>query len=67
MEKKETYLEKQIKTAIKKSGMSIYRLAKETSVSQPVLTRFVNGKRDITLTTASKLVKKLGLKLISKK
>jgi plasmid maintenance system antidote protein VapI len=64
---KETYLEKEIRTAIKKSGFSIYRLAKESGVSQPILCRFVNGKRGITLATASKLVDTLGLKLILEK
>jgi ribosome-binding protein aMBF1 (putative translation factor) len=60
----ETYLEKRIRTAIKKSGLSIYKLAKKSGVSQPVLCRFMNGKRGITLATASKLVDTLGLKLI---
>jgi plasmid maintenance system antidote protein VapI len=60
----ETYLEKQIRTAIKKSGNSVYRLAKDSGVPQAALCRFVNGKRGITLATASKLVKTLGLRLI---
>jgi plasmid maintenance system antidote protein VapI len=67
MGKQETYLEKQIRAAIKKSGLTIYRLAKDSGVSQPVLSRFVNRQRGITLATASKLVETLGLKLISKK
>ena len=62
-----TYLEKQIKTAIEKSGLSINQLAKESGVSQPVLCRFMNGQRGITLATASKLVEALGLKLIQKR
>jgi len=53
--------------AIKKSGYSIYKLAKESGVSQPVLCRFMNGKRGITLATASKLADTLGLKLILEK
>jgi plasmid maintenance system antidote protein VapI len=67
MNKRETYLEKQIRAAIDKSGLSVYRLAKDSGVSQPVLCRFVNGKRGITLATASKLAEALGLKLVSKK
>jgi ribosome-binding protein aMBF1 (putative translation factor) len=63
----ETYLEKQIRTAIEKSGLSIYKLAKKSGVSQPVLCRFTNRKRGITLATASKLVDTLGLKLILEK
>ncbi len=61
------HLEKQIRMAIKKSGYSIYKLAKESGVSQPVLCRFMNGKRGITLATASKLADTLGLKLILEK
>ena len=67
MKKRETYLERQIRTAIKESGLTIYRLAKDSGASQPVLCRFVNGKRGITLATASKLAETLGLELVSKK
>ena len=63
----QTYLEKQLKTAIAKSGLSVYRLAKDSGVSQPVLCRFVNGQRGITLATASRLVETLGLELVEKK
>jgi len=67
MRKRQTYLDKQIRAAIKDSGLTIYRLAKDSGVSQPVLCRFVNGKRGITLATASKLVETLGLELVAKK
>lgn len=67
MTEHETYLEKQIRAAIKKSGLSVYRLAKDSGVSQPVLCRFVNRQRGITLATASKLVETLGFELISKR
>jgi len=67
MKKRETYLEKQIRAAFKQSGLTIYRLAKDSGVSQPVVSRFVNGKRGITLATASKLVETLKLELTAKK
>ena len=67
MATKQTYLEEHLKTAIAKSGLSVYRLAKDSGVSQPVLCRFVNGQRGITLATASKLVEALGLELVVKK
>ena len=67
MQRRKTSLENQIRTAIEKSGLSVYRLAKDSGVSQPVLCRFVNGQRGITLATASKLVETLGLRLVSKK
>ena len=67
MKNRETYLEKQLRAAIIKSGLSVYKLAKDSGVSQPVLSRFMNRKRGITLATASKLAETLGLELVSKK
>jgi len=67
MRERQTYLEKHIREAIKDSGLTIYRLAKDSGVSQPVLCRFVNRKRGINLTTASKLLEALGLELVQKK
>ena len=58
-----THLEEQLKAAIARSGLSVFRLAKDSGVSQPVLCRFVNGQRGITLATAAKLVEALGLEL----
>ncbi|HOI37360.1 MAG TPA: helix-turn-helix domain-containing protein [Bacillota bacterium] len=52
-----------MKAAIARSGLSVFRLAKDSGVSQPVLCRFVNGQRGITLATAAKLVEALGLEL----
>lgn len=43
--------------------MSRYRLSKLTGVSDGVLCNFVTGKRSLTLTTAAKLAKALGLEL----
>jgi transcriptional regulator with XRE-family HTH domain len=67
MGNKGTYLEQQLRDAFRQSGWSIYRLAKDSGVSQPVVSRFVNEKRGITLATASKLAEVLGLELVSKK
>ena len=62
-----TNLEQQLRSAVKDSGLTIYRLAKDSGVSQPVLSRFLNGKRGITLATAAKLANALGLELRPKK
>lgn len=67
MKEQQAYLEEQIRIAIKESGLTIYRLAKDSGVPQPVLSRFVNAKRGITLSTASKLATTLGLELVPKK
>lgn len=67
MEKNAKYLEDEIRKAIERGRWTGYRLAKESGVSQAVVCRFINGQRDITLATASKLVKTLGLELKPKK
>lgn len=63
MGKCETKLEVRIREAIASSGLSINRLAKDSGISQPILCRFVNGQRTMTLATASKLIEVLGLEL----
>ena len=63
MAEEQGYLEKRLREAIRRSGLTGYRLAKDSGVPQPVLSRFINGRRGITLTTASKLAVALGLEL----
>lgn len=43
---------------------SLNELAWRAGVSQPSLSRFLSGKRDITLATASKVAEQLGLELL---
>ncbi len=54
-----------MKFAIANSDKSRYELARESGVSEAVLSRFVNGERGITLETASKLSEVLGLNLVA--
>lgn len=54
----------QLKTAIENCGETPYRVAKDSGVSQPVLTRFLNGDRDIRMETAALLASYLGLRLV---
>lgn len=56
-------LAEQIRQAIKDNDKSPYRIAIDTEISQPLLTRFINGKRGISLDTADKLIEYLGLEL----
>lgn len=53
----------ELKQAIADSGVSGYKLAKESGVPQPVVQRFLAGERGISLTTADKLAAYLGLRL----
>lgn len=52
-----------LKRAVARSGLSATALAKATGVSQPAVTRFLNGDRDVTLATAERLCKFLNLEL----
>ena len=67
MDEQRNKLAEQLKAAIGKSGLSVYRLAKQAGVPQPVLWRFVKGQRDLTLSTASKVARVLGLELRPKR
>jgi len=65
--KDEQDIETQLRQAIINSGFSRYKLSQMTGVPESVLCTFVNGKRSITMTTAAKLAKALGLELKSKR
>jgi transcriptional regulator with XRE-family HTH domain len=54
-----------IRAAIRASGASALKLAKETGVSQPTITEFLRGK-DVRLGTANKLAERFGLVLRQK-
>lgn len=53
---KRTTIADQLRKAIEDSGQSVYALAKAADIAQPVLHRFYTGERDLTLTTADKLL-----------
>ena len=57
-------LARQLQAAIAATGQSLYAIAQATGVASPVLQRFVNGERGITLETAGKLAAYLGLALL---
>jgi len=52
-----------LRQAITASGLTEYRIAKESNVPQPVLNRFLSEKRGISLETAAKLCTFLKLHL----
>ncbi len=57
----------QIRQFVTDSGLSYYRIAKESGVPQPVVSRFMSGQQDILLGTAEKLAAFLGLRLVKTK
>lgn len=52
-----------LKEAIRGSGQSLNKLAKESGVGSDRLSRFMRGERDLTLTAAEKVCVALGLRL----
>ncbi len=56
-------IQEQLREAILQSTMTRYRLSMLSGVSQTVLCFFMNQKRTITMDTAAKLAKVLGLEL----
>jgi DNA-binding phage protein len=53
----------ELRDAIRNSGETEYRVAKESGVAQPILNRFLHGERGVSLETAAKVCKYLGLHL----
>jgi transcriptional regulator with XRE-family HTH domain len=65
--KKREDIEQRLKRAVLESGLSRYRIAEISGISEAQLSYFVNGKRSLTLPTAAKLAEVLGLELRPKK
>ena len=57
-------LTRQLQAAIAATEQSLYAIAQASGIAAPVLQRFVNGERGITLDTAGKLAAFLGLSLL---
>jgi len=53
----------QLRKAMKVSGLTQYRIAKDSGVPQPVVNRFVTKERGLTLESAAKLCSLLRLRL----
>jgi transcriptional regulator with XRE-family HTH domain len=53
-----------LKAAIEKSGVSRYRIAKETGITEPSLSQFMQGAASLRLDKADVLAAYLGLQLV---
>jgi transcriptional regulator with XRE-family HTH domain len=60
-----TSLSEQLRELIEAAGPSVYELARDAGVDRSVLSRFLAGKRTITLETADRLAAVLKLRLIA--
>jgi plasmid maintenance system antidote protein VapI len=58
-------IEIQLREAILGSGMSCYEIAKRAGVTNSQLSLFINNQRSLTLTSAAKIARVLGLELRS--
>lgn len=56
-------LDRQLRRAIQRSGMTRKRVADRAGVSYAIIHDFVSGKRGMTLRTASRVADLLGLEL----
>jgi plasmid maintenance system antidote protein VapI len=56
-------LQDQFRQAIEDSGLSLYRIAKDSGIAYQVLHRFARGERDLTLETATRLANFFGMRL----
>jgi plasmid maintenance system antidote protein VapI len=52
-----------LRRKIQATGETVATISRGAGIAQPVLHRFVTGERDLTLRTADKLVRYLGLAL----
>ena len=52
-----------LKAAIEKSGLTRYRIAKDTGITEPSLCRFMQGVASLRLDKADVLAEYLGLEL----
>src|SRR5215471_17388266 len=60
-------LSDQIRRAIETCGQTRYRIAKETGISQPTLSRFMDGSRGLPMKTLDHLAEYLGLGIVVRK
>jgi transcriptional regulator with XRE-family HTH domain len=55
---------KAIRTAIESSEVTRYRIAKDTGISQPQLSRLMGGKAGLSIEALERLADYLGLEII---
>ena len=67
MPRKPLKLSDQIRQAIETYGQTRYRIAKETGISQPTLSRFMDGSRGLPMKTLDRLAEYLGLEIVVRK
>ncbi len=54
----------QLRNAIRQSGLSCYRIAKETGIQQAQLSRFMSGERGLSIEGIEAICDLIGLQLV---
>jgi transcriptional regulator with XRE-family HTH domain len=62
--KKVETISEQLRAAILGAGVSRYRIAQDTGVTEAALSRFVRGERSLDLTSVDKVAAYLRLRLV---
>jgi len=55
----------QVRRAIRKSGLTQYRIAKESGIDSAAMSRFMAGKTSLTLTSLDRMADVLGLNVVA--
>ena len=63
VEKRSDFLTDQLRRAIDDSGLTRYRIAKETGISESTLAQFYNGRRGLSMEALNALGEFLHLKI----
>lgn len=66
MTSKPKTMTEELRKSVADSGLSLYRIAKDSGVPHAAMHRFVNDGRDLKLSTADKLAAYFGLRLVGK-
>jgi plasmid maintenance system antidote protein VapI len=53
-----------IRAAVKESGLTLYRIAKDAGIAYPNIHRFMNGQTGLSVENVDRLCKYLGLRLV---
>ncbi|MCC6971074.1 MAG: helix-turn-helix transcriptional regulator [Phycisphaerales bacterium] len=61
---KKKSIDERIRQEIRSRGLSAYRVAKETGISEPAVGRFMNAGKTLTLANAEKMLAFLGAEIV---
>lgn len=64
-QRKPPRIDAELRKAIQRCGLSQYAVCQRTGIDKAVLSRFLSGDRDVTLSTAATIAEALGLRLVA--